>query len=135
MHTSRKIKNILGVRTKAAVALTTLIVVSSMLLLSGVTLMMINIDLAHSNKSVNSNMINRINADSCLEEGLLRLSNDPSYTGTFSLTFEDGNCNGTISNDTIPNTKIILIDSDFDGYTYHKEEKVNMSTNPISLVQ
>ncbi len=120
---------------KGVVALVTLIMMSIMLMLSGITLVMSNIDVTKSSRSLNMGVLARYQAYSCLEESLLKISASTSYTGTVSITNAYGTCQGVITNhQTNPLIKIVQLTGTVQGYSFTQTRNVDISDTPIKLI-
>jgi len=128
------VKKISQRQEKAAIALTTVIVISAILLLSGTTIVLINIDLARATKSSNATILNRLRSKGCFEEVLIRLKNDSSFTGDVDLAYDSYTCTASVSNNANPQLKDILVSSTSGEYHYEESHIVNISTDPIQIV-
>ncbi len=109
-------------------------IISSILLVGGIVLIFTNIDLSKSTKTYNINVQNAMLSRSCLEEALLRVSVDTSYTGTINLTVSSGTCTVIISNHSNPSLKVLNITTVVQGYTYTLSKNVNITMSPIQVV-
>jgi hypothetical protein len=120
-------------RQKGNITLTLVLFVSVILLLGGITVVIASIDFTQSSKSFYNTTLANIRSQSCLDDGLLRIKNDTSYTGNYSITFSDGSCTGTVVNSGTPNIKSITITGLVNGYSYTKIKKADTSTSPFTL--
>ncbi len=122
-------------KQKGAAALIALIIMSTILLLSGTSLVLNSIDLNKSLKGlINTNQVS-IEAESCIEDSLEKLSENSSFTGTINLSASDIDCTAEISSDVNPSYKIISVSSNNGEYFYQKSVEVDITHNPISIVQ
>ncbi|MBW7953685.1 MAG: hypothetical protein QY330_00605 [Candidatus Dojkabacteria bacterium] len=124
-------------RKKGLIALSTLIIVTAILLVGGITLLITSADLAKATRSYNQILYTGLRSRSCLEEALYRLRIDPFFTGSVILPFPDsypdGNCSASISN-LSGNLRQISVTSVFEDVTITKTSTVDISTNPPTLV-
>lgn len=120
-------------KTKASITLTLVIVISSILLLAGLTLVLTTVDLSNSSKiSTNLNLA-IIRSRSCIDESLYRLKLDVNYTGSTSVTFSDGNCTSTTANSGTPNLKTLTVVSTVNGFSYQTTKSVDTSVSPFTI--
>ncbi len=118
---------------KGSIALTTVIVISSLLLFSGITLILTSIDLAFATKDYNGLTLAKIRASSCFEESLLNIKNTPTFTGTGTITATDGSCTYTVSNESVT-IKSILITSTFGEFAYSETKRLDTSFTPYKVL-
>lgn len=124
-----------GKNLDAAVALTTLIVISSILLLTGMTIVVTSIDLSKSTKNASITMQNESQLISCREEALIRLKTDPAYLGTDTITYANGSCDYTMAvHATNPDYRDLTITSTLDEYTLEEIMTVDVSQNPMEMI-
>ena len=120
---------------KANISLTTVIITTTILLLSGVTVLFSSIDLSHSTESANAKMLNELRAKSCVEEGLIRLKNNILFTGVAAITFNDGSCSNTVSIDPQNNNnRIFTIISIISDYQYTVAKHIDISREPFVII-
>ncbi len=118
----------------AGVALPTVVLISSILLIGGLGLVAMSIDVRKSSKSFSEYVQASMRAEVCLEESIQVLKYDPAYTGNFNLSFPTGECDSVISNIGIdPNLKEVVITSDFGASYYEKKYEVDVSDYPITI--
>ena len=123
------------INKKGSIALTLVLVTSSMLLVSGVTVLLLSIDLTLSSKNINNRLLAEIRATTCFEESMFKLKLNTSFTGNVDYSYADGSCSGTIAQDAgNPNHKIIDVSGTIDEYTHNAEYVVDVSTSPISVL-
>ena len=124
----------LFIKKNGSISLTTVLMVSSILLASGLTLVISTVDLSLSTKSFNSQIQAKSRAKTCLEESLYKISKMPSYTGTVNFSYTDGSCSSTIQNDTsVSTTKIVTTNSNIDVYNYTEIKKVDTTQTPLVM--
>jgi hypothetical protein len=120
---------------KANITLTTVVVIGAILLISGTALLFMTIDLSIAAKSYVNSGYAEVNSISCLEESLNRLKQSSTYTGTLSVTYNGSNCQSTITDDPVyGNIKHISIISYYGEYQYAKNKRVDISTDPDTLM-
>ena len=121
---------------KGAAALITLIILSTVLLAAGITLIFNSIDLNKSLKGFRTTDELFVQSRSCLEDALSKIISNLSYTGTITLTSGDVTCHAVVTNDAShSNYKNINLDAN-DGEFYYSEIKVaDTSFNPVKLIQ
>jgi hypothetical protein len=120
---------------QASISLVTVIIMSAILLLGGLTVISSTIDLAKSNQDSIYHELNVFRIRSCVEEALNRIKFNHAYTGTASITFTDGNCSAVVTNDPGGNLnmKYITITSQINNF-YHSVGKIVDITNTPFLV-
>lgn len=122
-------------RMNGSVALTTLIVIMAILLSAGATLIVLNVDMAKSTKDYSNVVKNDLDIESCLQESLLKLKNDPSYTGSQIMSVDGIQCNLSITVDTEnANYRDVTVSTNGTDYSYDKSIIVDISTAPITIV-
>lgn len=122
-------------KEKGAAALVTLIIVSTILLLSGVTLVLNSIDLNKSLKGFQSTQTLYIKSRSCFEDAMSRIQFNPGYTGTISITSDEITCQAVVSiNSENGNHRDINLSSDDGEFFYSEFTVIDATTNPISIV-
>lgn len=120
---------------KGSVALTLVLVTSSMLLVSGITVLLLSIDLTISSKNVNSRLLADIRSRTCFEESMFRLKQNPSFTGTVEYAYENGNCEGNIAQDAVnANLRVITVSGNLNEYTHNEEYLVDVSEEPFTVL-
>lgn len=126
----KKKKKIIGY-----IALTTVLVILPLLLLSGIDTIYTNISLLISGKMQYDYNILEINAESCLEESVYKIKKNRIYTGSFTITRTDWNCTSTIS-DKVGSLgfKIIKITAvDQNGNHVKISKELNVNTDPFEI--
>jgi hypothetical protein len=128
-------KKLLRKRKKGMVALITVLLISSILLVGGMALIFSSIDLAKSTKTFNINIQTKILSRSCLEEGLLKIGGNSAYTGTITFTTQSGTCNIVITNDPVTSTtKVVTITATIQTYNFNLVKKVDSTMSPIKVI-
>ncbi len=121
---------------KGSAALTTVILVSGILFSAGLGLILLSMDLALTSKGFNLKTRTEFNTLSCLEESLRLIKNNESFVGTISPNNPVGSCTANITIDSVnPNYRVVQVTSSIQNYTFSKTEKVDISTDPITLVK
>jgi hypothetical protein len=120
---------------KASVALTSVLLISAILLSSGITLVLTNIDLARASKDFFALQKNKLNAETCLEESLFDIKQNFSYTGTFNYSNPVGSCTAVVSDGTPSTIKIVEMTSIVGDYYYRTTVRIDTTQNPIAVVK
>ena len=118
---------------KGTITLTTVILFTAMLMIAGVTLTLTSIDLSNNTKSFNNINLAQIRSSTCIEESVYRVKASTSYTGTFTSTYSDGSCVGTITNDSAPSRKVASITSSVGTSNYVTIKYIDYSTTPFTI--
>lgn len=118
---------------KGSIALTTVIVLTGILLLGGITLTLNSIDLSSGTKDYFARNLAETRLRSCIEESLLKLKSNQAFAGNVVVTYSDGNCTSVISNESAT-VKILTITSTVDEYTLSEIKRVDISTDPDTLL-
>lgn len=114
------------------IALTTVLVFSGMLVLTGITIIIQAIDFGGSTSSYTHQIYAQNTAFSCLEESLFKISGNTAYTGTFQISSTNGGtCDATVSG-TAPN-KSVSIESSYRTANYNTTKTVDTSQTPFSV--
>lgn len=120
----------------AGVALPTVVLISSVLLIGGLSLVAMSIDVRKSSKGFGQYVKASMQAEVCLEESVQILKYDPTYTGNFNLTFPTGECDSFVSNiGGDPNLKEVVVTSVFEDSDYEKKYQVDVSDYPITITE
>lgn len=115
-------------KKRGNIALTTVILVSSILVLGGLTLIASSVDYSASVKGFSKAPLADTLSDSCFEDSMYRLKLNKTFTGTTNLTLGTNQCSTNIQNDAGNNSiKIITITSTLDNYTFNKVKRVDVS--------
>lgn len=127
---------ILQQKQKGAAALITLIILSTVLLLTGITLVLNSIDLNRSLKGFISNQFLYIQSRTCLEDAMSKIRFNPNYDGTSTFTLNGITCQVTVANNAGNiNYRDINLTVNNGEFYYSELKIVNISTNPISVIQ
>lgn len=122
-------------KLRGIIALVTIILVSNILLLSGVSLLISSIDQSKavvSNKSIG--MI-QLHTRSCLEESLFRINILRTYTGSIGLNLGDYSCQADVVDDPgNPNLKNIQITGTKGEYNYVESIVADISGEKVVIV-
>ena len=123
-------------KLKANVSLILVLIITAVLISSGMIVLFSSMDLSNSTKDSFNLYLNEMRTRSCLEEGLNRLKNNQVYTGIVSISYTDGNCTVEISNDlSNPSIRIFLINSTIGTYNYSITKKIDISTDPFTILE
>ena len=119
-----------------SVALPTVILISTILLISGINVVMLSIDIRKSSKNYYLYTEARLNAQTCLEEGIATLKFNPTYTGSFNVTLPSGSCDGVVTNiGGDPDLKDLTVSSDFEDSLYEMSYEVDVSDYPVVVTR
>jgi hypothetical protein len=118
---------------KGNITLTTVLFVSVILLLGGITLVITNIDFTLASKGFYNGTLAQIRSRTCLNDSLLRLKTNTAYTGSFTISFTDGTCSATVANGSSANTKTISLSAAVNGYSYSQTKNVDTSVIPFRV--
>lgn len=121
---------------KGAVALTAVILIVGMLLVSGVTITLLLINQTFRSRNYNDHFVSRAASRTCLEVSLFRVSFDISFTGPLSEIIGEVECYSTVSDvPGNPLQKSIEIHSTYSDLHFYDTKVVDLSTNPIQIVE
>lgn len=127
-------KNVKGLRLKANISLTTVILVGALLIVSGMAVLSNAIDVAMSTKSYFNKAMADIRVSTCIEEGMYKLTKLSTFTGTVSVTYSDGNCQVVISNiGGDPTKKNLQVTAVYGQFTVTRTKKGDTATTPMSI--
>ncbi len=128
--------NLIKKDTKSAsVALTTVVLLSGILLVTAVAIVISNLDISMAIKNVESFNIAKLNTFSCIEESIYKLKFEPTFTGNIVVNDLNDSCTAVVSNDANPNYKTITSTSNTDGTNYTTTITVDISMNPFEIIQ
>ncbi|NLD25216.1 hypothetical protein GX656_01060 [Candidatus Dojkabacteria bacterium] len=120
---------------KGYIALTTVLIVLPILLLTGIDLVYKNIGLLLTSKMTYDSNILQINAETCLEESVYKIKRDHLFVGVFSMTQEGWSCNSIIAEKVgEPGVKLLSITAtdDSDNYVNILKE-LNVNSDPFEI--
>lgn len=128
------VKTFLQKKVAGNISLTTVIMVGAILIVSGMAVLSNAIDISMSTKSYFNRTMADIRISSCIDEGMYRLTKQPTYTGTVSVTYTDGTCQVVITNIGGDVTKKNLaVTATFSNFTATRVKKADTTTSPISM--
>ena len=122
-------------KIKGYVALTAVLVMIPLLLLTGIELVYRNITLLNIGGINYDWQILKTYSQTCLEESLYKISLDTNYEGEFDIIGEDWSCTANISNiiEEIGVKTILLEVSDPEGTSVTLRKEINTNSDPFSL--
>jgi hypothetical protein len=123
-------------KLKGYVALTTVLVILPLLLITGVNAIYSNMTSLIVGKMNYDYQILQTHAETCLEESVYKIKWGVDYTGTFTLDMEDWSCTSTVTNkDLEPGTKVIEMDltDKNNNVQKHVVKELNINSNPFEL--
>jgi hypothetical protein len=120
---------------RGMIALVSLIFLSTVLMVTGTTVLFTSIDLTRSTSEFFKGNLSQASAQSCIEEALKKIQDNKSFTGNLNITTSSSTCTGTITNQGADNSiKIISISNTQDSRTYSITKRVNTTVDPIVLI-
>lgn len=123
-------------KAEGSIALITVLVVSSILLISGLTIVLSSVDYSKSVKNISKVVDSGPIIDSCFEESMYKIKLNKNITGPFTITVDSLSCNANIQNDAgDPNIKVITISTTIDGNSFQRTRKVNVSSNIFTVIE
>jgi len=120
---------------KGYIALTTVLVILPVLLLTGINSLYKNTTTLIVAKMSYDFEILKSNSETCLEEAVYKIKRGGTYTGTFNLAMDNWNCTVTVT-DKAGFTGIKVIDIlalDSNGAEYKTVKELNINTDPFEL--
>jgi len=125
-------------RLKGYVALTTVLVMIPLLLLTGINAIYSNLTSLIVGKMNYDYQILETNMETCLEESVYKIKWEVDYTGAFTIDMGDWSCTSTVTNkDPIlePGIKIIEIEitDSVNNIQRNVSKELNSNTNPFEL--
>jgi DeoR/GlpR family transcriptional regulator of sugar metabolism len=115
------------------ISLTTVIVMTAILLLSGLSVITSTFDLAKANQDTVYHELNVFRIRSCVEEALNRIKFNHAFTGVAAITFTDGSCSATVSNDPGGNLniKLVALTSQTKNFYYSLNKSIDITNTPF----
>ena len=114
------------------IALTTVLILIPILLMTGIALIYSNISLLVSTQSLYASALSNTQYSTCLEESILKVKRNHTFTGTSNLTFTNFSCTSVISDyQGNTNTKKIDITITSGIYTNVRTQIVDISVSPF----
>ena len=135
MKINEKLKKLMKSRPRGTIALITVLIVSSMLLSTGVAIVLSSIDLTLSASNINGKLAAEGLIRTCLEESMMKLKYDPAYTGNVNYNNGQGSCTAVISDNANPDYKDVSVTTDAQGYVMNSNYTADISQNPFELVK
>lgn len=120
---------------KGYVALTTVLVMLPLLLLTGIASLYGNISSLVIGKMNYDYEILKTNSETCLEEAVYRIKRSKAFTGTFDLTMDNWSCTVTVI-DKVGFTGIKVINilaTDDNNISITNNKELNINTDPFEL--
>lgn len=119
-----------------SVALPTVILISTILLIGGLSLVSISIDVRRATKGYAEHTQASLEAKVCLEETIQILKFEQDYTGSFEITFPTGSCDSVTSNIGASTTlKEVVITSEYNSSQYEKVYQVDVTNYPLTITE
>jgi hypothetical protein len=120
---------------KGYVALTTVLVILPLLLVTGIDTLYNNMTTLIVGKMSYDYQILQSNSETCLEETVYKLKRNREYIGEYNISMDTWNCDIEVSNKIDnPGIKVIRIESTDENGTYLLINKeLNMNTDPFEI--
>lgn len=120
---------------KGYVALTTVLVMLPLLLLTGIDSLYKNLSTLVVGKMNYDYQILNSNTETCLEEAVYIIKRNPTYVDTFIVAMDNWSCEIQVVNKTgFPGVKIIDIEaSDSNGIYVNTTKELNTNTDPFEI--
>lgn len=120
---------------KGYVALTTVLVMLPLLLLTGISSLYGNISSLIIGKMNYDYEILQTNSETCLEEAVYRIKRSHSYTGTFDVNMDNWSCTVSIGDKAgYPGIKTInIVGNDTNGVSITNSKELNINTDPFEI--
>ena len=120
---------------KGYVALTTVLVMLPLLLLTGINSLYGNISSLVIGKMNYDYEVLRTNSESCLEEAVYRIKRGGTFVGTFDLTMDNWSCSVTVTDkEGVPGIKTIyILATDNNGISITNSKELNINVDPFEL--
>ncbi len=120
--------------SRGAVALISVIIITSVLILTGITVINYSIDSAKIGQSNNNGEIAALYASTCIEEVMYKLKNNPLYTTAgVTLTLTNGSCTFVVTNSSPITLKLVTSTGVYSDAKYIESKKVDTTTTPHTL--
>ena len=122
-------------KLKGYVALTAVLVMIPLLLITGINSVYSNLTTLLVGKMNYDYELVKLNGKTCLEESVYKIKWDPTFTGTVTLDIDNWYCISNISNKPgEPGVKIIDMQiSDLNDIERNIIKELNTNTNPFEL--
>lgn len=119
---------------QASIALPTAVLIGSILLLGGLSVVLLGIDVKRATQTYNESTVAKMWTEPCIEEAIARVKFDPGFTGQFTISSTEGSCSALVSNlGENPGMKELIIESDNLGSLHEKRYKIDLSDNNITV--
>ncbi|MDY0097337.1 MAG: hypothetical protein RBS01_03250 [Candidatus Dojkabacteria bacterium] len=120
---------------KGYVALTTVLVILPILLLTGIDSLYRNMTTLITGKMTYDSHILKSHSETCLEETVYKIKRNITYTGTSTLSLDNWSCNIEVEDKLgNPGIKIITIEATDDiGTYYFIQKELNINVDPFEI--
>ena len=120
---------------KGYIALTTVLVILPLLLITGIDSLYKNTTSLIVGKMNYDYQILRSNSETCLEEAVYKIKRGGTYTGTFTLSMDNWSCDVVVSDKVgFPGIKIIEINSsDSNSVKFSTTKELNINVDPFEI--
>jgi len=120
---------------KGYVALTTVLIIIPLLLITGVTSLYDNITVLSVSRYNYDSQVLRVNSQTCIEESIYKIKRSISFTGVLNISKENWSCVINIS-DKQGYTGIKILDisvEDINNTKLSLKKELDTNTNPFTL--
>lgn len=120
---------------KGYVALTTVLIMLPLLMLTGITSLYGNITSLMVGKMNYDYEILKTNSETCLEEAVYRIKRSHSFSEPFDITMNDWSCSVTVEDkEGFPGIKVIhILATDENGISLIGDKELNTNTDPFEI--
>ncbi len=120
---------------KGYVALTTVLVMLPLLLLTGITSLYGNISTLIVGKMNYDYQILKSNSETCLEEAVYKIRRGQTYVGEFDVSMDNWVCNITVQNKSgFPGIKVVhILATDDNDISLENDIELNTNTDPFEI--
>lgn len=115
-----------------SVGLLTVLIISSILVVSGITVVLLAVDLQRGSAGLKGKVEARTLSKTCFEEALNIIKDDLGYTGVYNYVDGTNTCTATVTN-VAPGILNVETESVYNGYTYGESHTINTTSYPISV--
>jgi hypothetical protein len=119
---------------KGSVSLTTLLVVGTILFISGTSLLISMLDLLDNSNLFVKSKHGQIDVKSCLEQALIIIKNDVEFEGNGSIILNGADCQYSIStNQQSSNLKNVYIFTSKNNIEFEQTKIIDTSQRPFAI--
>ena len=120
---------------KGVIAYMSVLVMSTLLLASGLTVIVLSSDIFQTTANYNDFIVAKLKSENCLEEAIARLKYEQGYTGTINLTFPTGTCTAVTTESGTTDVKDLNISGSYDNSSFERDYTVDVSDYPVVVTK